>query len=440
MIKKKVFVFGRFSIISILSLILFIGLFISLSIGMVSAVAVSASDTTGTNVTISVSDAVNLYAYEVKLDFTGTAEDPVFSGFLSGTTVTGKVEGSIYAYESKLDSSQTGDTGDGDLFSIAHSGDIYLDSAIFIDSDGTETEVDYTYCSDGTCDSDEDCLSCSTDCGDCGGGGGGGGAPSKISIRGEDVFIGNKFMDVYMGLGNIKTNKIDLYNQADEPLNIKLTVKGLDNILEIDNNDLSFAISANERKTINARIISPVEAGIYAGSIDVSSGKSIQTIIVEITITESELWFDAEIAIPWDYKIIETGSPLPVQLNLLPVGLEQGFDVTAGYVIKDLEGRLWLEESKAFFIDDSYTERIDFATGNLPNGQYVLELELSYPNGVATSRSSFEVRSEVVSWPDFTGNQLIYLLLGIGILVLIIAIVLVMKSHKKIKKHRKPKK
>ena len=99
-----------------------------------------------------------------------------------------------------------------------------------------------------------------------------------------------------------------------------------------------------------------------------------------------------------------------------------------------------LEESKAFFIDDSYTERIDFATGNLPNGQYVLELELSYPNGVATSRSSFEVRSEVVSWPDFTGNQLIYLLLGIGILVLIIAIVLVMKSHKKIKKHRKPKK
>ena len=104
--------------------------------------------------------------------------------------------------------------------------------------------------------------------------------------------------------------------------------------------------------------------------------------------------------------------------------------------IKDLERRLWIQDSKSFFINDSYSEKIDFSTENLPNGQYVLELELIYPGGIATSRSSFEVRSAVGEFPALTGNNLIYLLFGIGVLVLIISIIIILRSYKKIKKHR----
>jgi hypothetical protein len=296
------------------------------------------------------------------------------------------------------------------------------------------------YCGDAVCDFGENCTSCMGDCGLCGtggGGGGGGSAPSTMSIRGEDVFIGNKFIDVYMGLDSIKTNKINLYNQANEIFNIRINVNGLNNILTIKEEDLSFLLLGNEKRTINVRIISPAEPGVYEGNIKITSKRSVQTIEVKITVTDQELWFDAEVAIPWDYKIIGEGSSLPVQLNLLPVGLEQGFDVEAIYTIKDFDGRLWLDESKMFFVNDSYTEKIDFATGNLPDGQYVLELELIYPGGVATSRSSFEVRGAVEGLLPLTSNRLIYLIFGMGILVLIIASILVIRSYKKIRKHKK---
>jgi hypothetical protein len=270
-----------------------------------------------------------------------------------------------------------------------------------------------------------------------GGGGGGGGAPSKIVITGNDVFIGDKFIDAYMKKDSIKNRQIDLYNQADETLTITLSSSGLGEMLDFEDEDLNFVLAPKERKQISFRIISPSELGSYDGMIKVNSGKSIQTIEVDVTVTEEELWFDAEVAIPWDFKIIQKGAFLPVQLNLLPVGLEEGFDVKTSYTVKDSQGGLWLDESKEFFVNGTYDERIDFATQNLPVGQYVLELTLEYPNGVATSRSSFEVREGQLSLPAVLGSKFIYLLFGIAIIIILIAIILIVRSYKKIKKHKR---
>jgi len=77
------------------------------------------------------------------------------------------------------------------------------------------------------------------------GGGGGGGSPPK----GEDIFIKNKFMDVFIGInvldgvGLVKTKNIDLFNEANEPIPVKITIPGnLKDLLFISEDDLSFVL------------------------------------------------------------------------------------------------------------------------------------------------------------------------------------------------------
>jgi hypothetical protein len=267
-----------------------------------------------------------------------------------------------------------------------------------------------------------------------GGGGGGGSAPSKEVIQGEDVFLGNKFMDVYMAIDSIKYRKIDLYNPSEESLSISLSSSGLTDILSfVDREDLSFILAPGERRIIDVKLISPTDNDVFSGKIRVNSGKSVQEIDVKITATKQELWFDAEISIPWEHKIIQEGESLHTQLNLLPVGIERGFDVKTSYTIKDFEGRLWFDEQREFWINESYNERVDFPTQNLIKGEYILELILEYPNGVATSRSNFEVRGDEELF-SFLENRVLYLFFGIASLVILISIILIIRSYKKIKK------
>jgi len=266
------------------------------------------------------------------------------------------------------------------------------------------------------------------------GGGGGGTTPSKIPIKGKDIFIGNKFMDVFIGLEQIKIRKLNIYNEADETIEVILEVpEKLKNILEIDEKDLKFDLAPGKRKTIDVRIIAPKEVGVYWGNIYVT-GIARQEILATITVSKEELLFDAEVLIPWEYRIIEMGSNLPAQTTLIPMIKNPRVDVTTNYIIKDFEGRIFYEDSKTFLINGTWIEQNNFPTGNLQQGEYFLELELTYPNGIAISRASFEVRriERIAALLDY---RVVLLLLGIGILILIILMVLIKRKYKKIRKH-----
>jgi hypothetical protein len=72
-----------------------------------------------------------------------------------------------------------------------------------------------------------------------------------------------------------------------------------------------------------------------------------------------------------------------------------------------------------------------FATQNLPVGNYILGLELDYPNGLATSSSHFEVVGEGL--PTVIDYRFILLMLGAGILILIVVILIISRRYKNIK-------
>ena len=280
--------------------------------------------------------------------------------------------------------------------------------------------------------------------------GGGGVATPTVTTpqRGGDIFIKNKFMDVFIGtqvldgIGLVKDRKIDVFNEANEPIEVRLTIpNSLKDILLINENDWSFTLGAGERKIINARIVAPEETGIFEGKLFIK-GKVRQAIEFKITVTDKELWFDAILWI--DDPLIDPGDTLPVRLELDPQGLEIGFDVNAEYTIYRILGSqripTGITSSREFFVDGEQTDSLILQTGSLEPGEYVVEAELRYPNEVAVSRASFEIRGKERARGVGIGglfavldNRILLLILGGGAIVLILLIIVTLFSHKRVK-------
>ena len=259
--------------------------------------------------------------------------------------------------------------------------------------------------------------------------GGGRGIIPDVSARG--IVIGDKVMDIYIALNQVKTRQISLYNEINETIKTSLSVMGLEDYLIIKNK--SFDLAPGKKKNVDVRIVAPEEPGIYTGKIIVRGVKR-QEILVTLNVHTEELLFDIRVVIPDNFKKLAFGEKLQAQTTLIPMGDNIRLDVILNYLIKDFEGRTFLTESETMLIDEQKTFVKKFPTQNLPTGNYILGLELEYPNGVATSSSHFEVVERAL--PTLIDYRFILLVFGIGILVLIIIILLITRKHKNIKKQK----
>jgi hypothetical protein len=125
--------------------VLIFGIF-CLSAEIVSAYTITLEDMDATHALGSITNAVNLYSYGVTYNFTGTITDVSFYNFLSktlGDTTNGYTTkgNQLMIYESRLDNTQIGINGTGNLFNITHTGTLTLDSTVILDTSGTETDT-----------------------------------------------------------------------------------------------------------------------------------------------------------------------------------------------------------------------------------------------------------------------------------------------------------
>ena len=94
---------------------------------------------------INITDADDLYSYEVNLDFGGSISDVDNYKFLGASDTSygySTRSGVLSVYGSKL-GSVAGTSGDGNLFNVSYSGSVTLRSALFIDSVGSEEYIYY---------------------------------------------------------------------------------------------------------------------------------------------------------------------------------------------------------------------------------------------------------------------------------------------------------
>jgi len=384
---------------------------------------------------VSISDADNLYAYEINFDYTGSITNVVFGSFLGAGTSSGHSERNSISsiYESKLDSTATGVSGDGTLFTVTYIGEIGLESAVLIANDTAETTINYA-CGNGVCTSSESCSTCPSDCGACpvttttapsGGGGGGGGA--AVSVPGISIDVSNINMDLV--LNSNKERIIRVTNTGEVATVVNLGQIGLSGIAIIEGG--GFTLAPGESRDVRILFIALSETGIYTGKIFIA-GKAI---LVSINMRSKQLLFDALVVVPDDEKLIKLGDRLDVQITLIPMGDDPRVDVTLNYLIKDFDGKIYVQESETILIEKQESFQKEFFTEGLPVGNYIVGLELVYPNGVATSSSHFEIVKEKPLFSPFSGLSTVLIFLIIGVVVLVVLIIMFMVRYKKRKKN-----
>ena len=132
-------------------------------------------------------------------------------------------------------------------------------------------------------------------------------------------------------------------------------------------------------------------------------------------------------------KIMNSGKNLKAQVDLLQAGIKEKMDVTLNYIIKDFSGKTYLTESETIAVFDQKSILKEFHTKEMPSGDYVLGIELIYPNGVAVASSQFKIKEPLkIEKKDWILISLIFILAFIFIMIF-----LAIKKYKRIEKQIK---
>jgi large-conductance mechanosensitive channel len=282
------------------------------------------------------------------------------------------------------------------------------------------------FCGDTLCNGVEDCGSCPGDCGACSGRGGGGTVPQKV----ERIVVTPIFLEVDMIKDTIKTKVLKIENREDG-INVNITILELEEILKIKFKDKSFFLGRGGEREIEIEIIAPEEAGIYTGKILIND----KEVFVTINVRDEIILLDVEVEIESYFKTIVPGRKLPAIITIFPLENQTEFNVTLNYVIKNFEEEVFFTETERLTIGGKEIFKKSFPTQNMPMGEYILGVELSYEKQTDTSSANFQIQK--TEFPLFLSIKFIIdLIIIFLIVVLVIFLILNFPRKKKDKKKK----
>jgi len=249
--------------------------------------------------------------------------------------------------------------------------------------------------------------------------GGGGGGPS---VPTANIAVTPTTISLTMAINTAVDQVIQIKNLDISPETVFISQSGLTNMVFLD--EPSITLAEGETKSITIRFVAPSNPGIYTGKILIGN----KQVLVTLNVKTKLLLFDSNIIVlNKDYKVPQ-GDKLKTQVTLIPLGDEERLDVTLNYEIKDYDGKIYLTQSETLLVEKEIDFKRDFGTGILPIGQYIIGLELIYPNGVAPSSAHFEVVKKI---PINFGNLVFYLIISILIVAILIIVLLIKRKEKK---------
>ena len=247
-----------------------------------------------------------------------------------------------------------------------------------------------------------------------GGGGGGGG------IVTPNIEISPTEFDIELAVNTNIEKTITVKNLKNTVNTVGIRQSNLNNMILIP--EPTLVLNPGETKSFNVVFIALNKTGIFTGKIIVGN----KEIPVSINVRTKLLLFDSNIVVLNKDYLIPRGDELKTEVTLIPLGDENRLDVTLNYVIKDYDGKVYLTKSETLLVDKRIDFKRNFDTGILPLGQYVVGLELVYPNGVATSSAHFEVVEKIFS----LGSVVYYLIISILINAILIIILIISRIYK----------
>jgi hypothetical protein len=217
-------------------------------------------------------------------------------------------------------------------------------------------------------------------------GSGGGGATTTTQ---DSIKVGTDSIERTLALNKIEFGQIEIRNTGEGNKTFSVSVETINSLIEFEESKIT--VGAGDSKNFEFRITPPTETGIYTGKIIIVSGSYVKTIPVTLNIRTEKSLYDLIVTIPKSMKVIEPATNLVSQIDLLQMGIKEKMDVTLNYVIKDFTGKVYFSESETIAVENQKTLEKEFHTSDLPDGEYVLGVELIYPDGVAVASSQFKV-------------------------------------------------
>lgn len=399
---------------------------LAVSMGFVSAVSVSVTDINSTLARVSISSAVDLYAYEVNLDYSGALGTIRFYDFLASdgasTTKGSSTRSSILSvYESRLDNTQAGISGNGNLFNVSHSGDLSLRFALFIDTSEGEEYVYYNASAE------------SGNGGSSSGSGSGSSAGSGITTFELD----RNLIEVKLKQGQSLRESFVVTNSFEDTTEFKIDIDNLQKFLVLSED--SFEVEAGKDREINIDFFaSEVEQpNIYPGKINVVHGTITKSMNIILEILEKAPLFDVRSALIKDR--LNRGEELKTRITLKNIGDLKTVDVSLDYSILDFQGTELKVEHETVGVDESAVLERTFALpADIEYGDYLFAVKLTDSEGkIATSANPFSIVEDRSIFP-FLDDYMILIGLFSGALAIAIIILIALKvSKKKAKGKRK---
>lgn len=389
--------------------------------GFAEAVSFELSSASSTVTTVSINDAVDLYAYEINVNFDGEVSDVAFYDFLAegGAQTTNDfiINSELVAYESRLDNTRGGVTGSGDLFDITHTEGSVLElgEILLIYSDGTEE----TFESGGNLEEGNETNETLEEF-----------FPENI----EPFTLDRYSFNIKLKQGEKIREEIVINNQLIEPAFFTIVKSVAIDFLALS--EESFEIPGEESKEINIDFFAPENAvpDVYTGRLEVISGELSKSVNIILEILELTPLFDVRSAIAKDE--IVRGEPIAATIRLNNIGDLEKTDVLLEYFISDFSGEKTKLEEETLGLEKELQIRRTFKIPVIVElGEHIFVVKLTDSAGnVATSANAFTIVEGNYLSP-FNENTFVWVFAGVIILgVIALLLVKLRKGRSRIKR------
>jgi len=260
------------------------------------------------------------------------------------------------------------------------------------------------------------------------GGEGGEGGESNITREPSNpITVSPTTINLNLATNTNREQLLYIKNTGNTSMNVTIRQSNLDLMVIVP--ETLFVLGPGEVKEMRVIFVALSETGIFTGRLYVSG----RTVSVTLNVKSKLLLFDSNIIVINKDYLVKQGDKLRTSVTLIPMGDPERLDVTLNYVIKDYNGKMYLTRSETVLVEEQVNFRRDFDTGFLPIGEYIVGLELIYPNGVAPSSAHFEV---VPKGPTTLFGKIVFFLVNAILIVLILLIfVIIMRLWKQIKRN-----
>lgn len=259
---------------------------------------------------------------------------------------------------------------------------------------------------------------------------GSGGTPAVE--KKPEIIIDTSEFNINMVVNTNQKKTITISNTGNVSTIVNLSKLNLGENLFFD--ESPFELAPGESKKLDLIFIALNKTGVFTGKIKIGN----KEVLVSLNVRTKLLLFDSQIAVLNQDLIVKRGEKLITIISLIPMGEKERLDVTLEYEIKDYEGKVYQTFSETLLIEERMTINREFNLGMIPEGDYVVALNLVYPNGVAPSSAHFSVKGTSIIRLIYNSIYT-YIVLGIIGLILLILIIRDLFRHgtKKEKTRRK---